>query len=226
MLLAYNSISFSSKTNLSNLKSALLIFIKNPELGKVKTRLAATIGEENALKVFNKLLENIHQKSVGVTADKILYYSSFIDENDNWENTIFQKKLQNQSPDLGQRMFSAFIEAQALGYTKALIVGSDIFEVTTQILDQGFELLENSETVIGPSHDGGYYAIGFNFQNIPSSDFLSNIFLNKKWSHQNVSAEAIDIINSYSLTCGFLPILNDIDTEEDLKKCQSLYNII
>jgi len=226
VLLAYESISFCTKTNLSILKSALLIFIKNPELGKVKTRLAATIGDENALKVFNKLLENIHQKSLGVSADKTVYYSSFIDENDIWENEIFQKKIQNQSPDLGQRMFSAFKEAQTSGYTKALIVGSDIFEVTTQILDHGFELLENSDTVIGPSPDGGYYAIGFNFQNIHSSDFLHKIFLNKTWSHQNVSADAIDVINSYSLTCGFLPTLNDIDTEEDLKKNPDLYNII
>lgn len=208
------------------MKPTLLIFIKNPELGKVKTRLAATIGNEKALKVFNKLLENIHQKSVSVSADKTVYYSSFIDENDTWENAIFQKKLQNQSPDLGQRMFSAFKEAQNSGYTKALIIGSDIYEVTTQILDDGFELLENSDAVIGPSYDGGYYAIGFNFQNISSPDFLPNIFLNKTWSHQNVSADAIDVISSFSLTCGFLPTLNDIDTEEDLKKFQDLYNII
>lgn len=207
------------------MKPALLIFIKNPELEKVKTRLAATIGNEKALKVFNILLENIHQKTLLVTADKILYYSSFIDENDIWESKIFQKKIQNQSTDLGQRMFSAFKEAQTSGYTKALIIGSDIFEVTTQILELGFELLENSDTVIGPSHDGGYYAIGFNFQKIASPDFLQKIFLNKCWSHENVSAEALGVIESYSLSCGFLPTLHDIDTEDDLKKYPILYNI-
>lgn len=207
------------------MKPALLIFIKNPQLGKVKTRLAATIGNEKALKVFNKLLENIHQKTLLVTADKILYYSSFIDENDIWESKIFQKKIQNQSTDLGQRMFSAFKEAQTSGYTKALIIGSDIFEVTTQIIELGFELLENSDIVIGLSHDGGYYAIGFNFQKIASPDFLQKIFLNKSWSHENVSADALAVINSYSLSCSFLPTLHDIDTEDDLKKYPILYNI-
>jgi rSAM/selenodomain-associated transferase 1 len=205
--------------------SALLIFIKNPELGKVKTRLATTIGDDKALEVFKKLLVNIHDKSLNVQADKLLFYSSFIDENDIWENDIFHKKLQNQSPNLGQRMLSAFEKAKENGYSKALIVGSDIFEVSTEILNQGFGYLENAETVLGPSHDGGYYAIGFNFKKIHSPKFLQDVFLNKTWSHQNVAQEALEIIKSYSYTCNFLPILSDIDTEEDLKNFPDLYNI-
>ena len=206
--------------------NALIIFIKNPELGKVKTRLAATIGNEKALAIFRRLLENIHSKSKLIKADKLLFCSTFIDQDDIWENDIFHKKLQNQSPDLGQRMLSAFMEAQDLGYSKALIVGSDIYEVSTEILQNGFELLEDTETVIGPSHDGGYYAIGFNFEKIHSFDFLQHIFLNKTWSHENVAQQALDVINSYSYTCNFLPTLSDIDTEEDLKNFPDLYNIL
>jgi rSAM/selenodomain-associated transferase 1 len=207
------------------LNSALLIFIKNPELGKVKTRLAATIGDEKALEVFKKLLVNIHEKSLNVKADKLLFYSSFIDENDIWENDIFHKNLQNQSTDLGQRMLSAFEKAKQMGYSKALIVGSDIYEVSTEILNAGFQHLENSETVLGPSHDGGYYAIGFNFKKIHSPNFLQDVFLNKTWSYEHVAQEAIEVINSYSYTCNYLPILSDIDTEEDLKNFPNLYNI-
>jgi rSAM/selenodomain-associated transferase 1 len=208
------------------LNSALLIFIKNPELGKVKTRLAATIGDEKALEVFKKLLINIHDKSLNVQAEKLLFYSSFIDERDIWENDIFHKNLQNQSPDLGQRMLSAFEKAKEMGYSKAIIVGSDIYEVTTEILNQGFEYLENSETVLGPSNDGGYYAIGFNFEKINSDTFIQNIFLNKTWSHENVAHEALEDINSFSYACNFLPTLSDIDIEEDLKKFSDLYNIL
>jgi rSAM/selenodomain-associated transferase 1 len=208
------------------LNPALLIFIKNPELGKVKTRLAATIGNEKALEVFKKLLVNIHDKSLNVQVDKLLFYSNFIDETDIWENDTFHKKLQNQSLDLGQRMLSAFEDAQVSGYSKALIVGSDIYEISTEILQKGFELLEDSETVIGPSLDGGYYAIGFNFEKINSPDFLQKIFLNKTWSHEHVAQEAIEVINSFSYTCKFLPTLSDIDTEEDLKNFPDLYNIL
>jgi rSAM/selenodomain-associated transferase 1 len=208
------------------LNSALLIFIKNPELGKVKTRLAATIGDEKALEVFKKLLINIHDKSLNVQAEKLLFYSSFIDERDIWENDIFHKNLQNQSPDLGQRMLSAFEKAKEMGYSKAIIVGSDIYEVTTEILNQGFEYLENSETVLGPSNDGGYYAIGFNFEKINSDTFIQNIFLNKTWSHENVAHEALEVINSFSYACNFLPTLSDIDIEEDLKNFSDLYNIL
>lgn len=208
------------------MKSALLIFIKNPELGKVKTRLAATIGNEKALEIFQKLLVNIHDKSLKVMADKFLFYSSFVDQNDIWENDIYNKYLQNQSPDLGQRMLSAFEQARDLGYSKALIVGSDIYEVNTEILNKGFESLENAETVLGPSHDGGYYAIGFNFEKINSDTFLQDIFLNKTWSHEHVAQEALGVINSFSYTCNLLPTLNDIDTEEDLKIFPDLYNIL
>lgn len=208
------------------MKSALLIFIKNPELGKVKTRLAATVGNEKALEIFQKLLVNIHDKSLKVMADKFLFYSSFVDQNDIWENDIYNKYLQNQSPDLGQRMLSAFEQARDLGYSKALIVGSDIYEVNTEILNKGFESLENAETVLGPSHDGGYYAIGFNFEKINSDTFLQDIFLNKTWSHEHVAQEALGVINSFSYTCNLLPTLNDIDTEEDLKIFPDLYNIL
>ena len=207
------------------MKSALLIFVKNPELGKVKTRLAATIGDEKALKVFKKLLVNIHDKSLNVKADKLLFYSTFVDQNDIWENEVFSKFVQNQSPDLGQRMLSAFEEARDLGYAKAIIVGSDIYDVSTEILQEGFELLEDAETVLGPSHDGGYYAIGFNFEKIQSPKFLHDVFLNKIWSHEHVTQEAIEVINSYWFTCNFLPVLSDIDTEKDLKKIPDLYNI-
>lgn len=101
------------------MKSALLIFIKNPELGKVKTRLAATIGNEKALEVFKKLLVNIHDKSLNVQADKLLFYSTVVDQNDIWENDVFNKYVQNPSPDLGQRILSAFEEARTLGYSKS-----------------------------------------------------------------------------------------------------------
>ncbi len=205
---------------------ALLIFIKNPELGKVKTRLAATIGNEKALEVFKKLLVNIHDKSLKVQADKLLFYSSFIDQSDIWENDVFNKRIQNQSPDLGQRMLSAFEDARSLGYSKVLIVGSDIYEVSAEILKRGFDMLENAETVIGPSHDGGYYAIGFNFEKINSDTFLQNLFLNKTWSHEHVAQEALEVINSYSYACKFLPTLSDIDTEKDLKNFPDLYNIL
>jgi uncharacterized protein len=204
--------------------NALLIFIKNPELGKVKTRLAASIGDEKALWVFNQLLEHIHNVSKNVSAHKLLFYSSFVNQSDIWEREIYKKHLQIQSTDLGERMYSAFKEAQFFGYKKAVIVGSDIFEVTTDMLNKGFDLLQQSDVIIGPSFDGGYYAIGFNFETITNLDFLKSIFLNKTWSHNKVAQNALEIIEKFNYKYSFLPTLNDIDSEEDLKKYSSLYN--
>ena len=206
------------------MKSALIIFIKNPILGKVKTRLAATIGDEKALLIFHYLLNHTFQITKDLEVDKYLFYSDFIEINDFWPNEIYQKRLQNQSSDLGERMFSAFKELVDRGYQKIVIIGSDIFENTSKIIQSSFDFLSSTQTVIGKAVDGGYYAIGFNFEKIDSETFLQKIFLNKTWSHELVATVALSVIDSFSFTCNFLPTLTDIDTEKDLKLFSSLYN--
>ena len=90
------------------MENALIIFIKNPQLGKAKTRLAATLGKEKALEIYLFLLAHTRQVAEACNTEKHLYYSEFIDEQDDWSNNIFQKHLQDQNPDLGQKMNKAF----------------------------------------------------------------------------------------------------------------------
>ncbi|MBC7556500.1 MAG: glycosyltransferase, partial [Chryseobacterium sp.] len=87
-------------------ENALIIFVKNLVIGQVKTRLAATLGNDAAMKIYKQLLVSVHQNIQEVNADKIVFYSTFI-ENDIWENNLFQKKIQNGN-DLGERMKNAF----------------------------------------------------------------------------------------------------------------------
>src|SRR5690554_950545 len=90
-------------------KKALIIFTRNPELGKCKTRLAKTIGDENALEVYKFLLSHTASIAEQVKADRYVFYSENIIKDDLWDIGTFRKKLQN-GDDLGQRMKNAFVE--------------------------------------------------------------------------------------------------------------------
>ena len=189
------------------MKSALIIFVRNPEAGKVKTRLAKTVGVDQALHIYEELLQHTHQITKDLQCDKFVFYADRINENDLWENHIYQKRLQRGS-GLGDRMLEAFVDLFMMRYTKIQIIGSDCYELTTGIIETGFEKLNEKDVVIGPSADGGYYLLGTN-------QIITELFYNKEWGTGKVLPATMEDINKLSLTCFELPQLRDIDTEED-----------
>ena len=192
---------------------ALLIFTRNPELGKVKTRLAKTIGNEKALTVYKDLLLHTRNETQAIDCDKFVFYDSEIVENDIWSGTSYQKKLQSNG-DLGQRMHDAFKTLFEMGYSNCIIVGSDLFDLKAIIIETAFKELLNHEVVIGPAEDGGYYLLG-----LKKDDHA--IFQNKDWGTASVfKATMRDLENK---KVGLLDTLNDIDTFEDLER--SSYDI-
>lgn len=194
-----------------NKKRLLIIFVKNPELGKCKTRLAATIGDEKALNFYKNMLKRTKEVAEKVGADKAIYYSSFIDGKDLWPNQPpFYKFLQNQNPDLGIKMQSAFEEAFQDGYESVCIIGSDCYALDEKAIEQAFNALENHDVVLGPSNDGGYYLLGMN-------QLHPELFKNKEWSTESVAPETIQDFKSLNLKYSLLEELTDIDNEEDLK---------
>ena len=189
-------------------EKVLLIFIRNPELGKVKTRLAATIGNGNALKVYEELLRYTQQITENLPFRKVLYYADEVLEKDRWPNNVFGKKLQT-SGDLGQKMLSAFTETFASGAEQVVLIGSDCYELTSEILEEAFRQLENHDAVIGPAADGGYYLVGFSRLN-------PGVFQNKTWSTATVFQETIQDLKQAGYSYFTLPELNDVDEEKDL----------
>ena len=113
--------------------NTLLVFIRNPQPGKVKTRLARTVGDEEALRIYHILLERTRTAALGVQAERWLFYSDFIDKNDDWPEADFSKKMQTNG-DLGGRMEQAFRTAFEAGAKKAVIIGSDCPELTGGLL--------------------------------------------------------------------------------------------
>jgi rSAM/selenodomain-associated transferase 1 len=188
-------------------KNLILIFTRNPERGKVKTRLAASIGKENALEIYIQLLEHTKKVALETPYDKQVLYSEEINHADIWESSFFQKKLQVGS-DLGARMHHAFQQGFADGYEKIVIIGSDLIALDSSDIIAAIENLSDNDIVIGPAEDGGYYLLGM--KKIPN-----NLFSNKEWGTDTVLKDTLlDIAN---LKYHLLQEKNDIDTYEDIK---------
>ena len=195
-------------SSLITILNVLLIFIRNPQLGKVKTRLARTMGAVEALRIYKLLLERTRRAAAGVLAERWLYYSDFIPAKDEWPETDFYKKIQHPG-DLGVRMESAFREAFAAGAAKAIIIGSDCPDLSGVILQQAFDALDHADFVIGPTPDGGYYLLGMKL-------LESSVFHDIEWSTETVRSTTIAKIHAAGLSCAELPVLSDLDTEEDV----------
>jgi len=189
------------------MNKAVLIFVKNIIEGRVKTRLAATLGNEAAMNIYRQLLQHAHDVIKNIDADKIVFYSDVIEE-DRWNNDQFKKELQ-QGIDLGKRMENAFIHAFETGYDSVIIIGTDCPEINKNILETAFKELNDFDIVIGPATDGGYYLLGM-------KKLHSFLFKNMKWSTSTVFKDTIERCNAGQLSYFLLPELSDIDEEKDL----------
>lgn len=197
-------------------KNALIIFTRNPELGKCKTRLAATIGNEAALEIYKVLLQHTAKISTGVKADKFVFYSEKIRENDVWDPAVFRKKVQHGN-DLGIRMENAFHELFALGYERVAIIGSDMYDLTSEDINNAFTTLASHDYVVGPAQDGGYYLLGM--KTIPPS-----LFKNKVWGTDTVLKATIADLKNESIT--LLAEKNDVDYYEDIKDVETFQQFL
>ena len=188
-------------------KNLLLIFTRNPEFGKVKTRLARDIGHQASLDIYKFLLAHTAKICTPLDTEKAVYYSEEIPNDDLWNATVFQKKKQ-VGEDLGERMQNAFAEGFNLGYSKIIIIGSDLYDIETKDLEQAFKVLNNHEVVIGPAEDGGYYLLGM-------KQLYPKLFKNKNWGTATVLQDTINELkkSNYKL----LEKRNDVDLYSDIK---------
>lgn len=197
-------------------KKALIIFTRNPELGKVKTRLAKSVGDESALEIYKFLLKHTVAITKNLNVDKYVFYSENIHRDDIWNPEIFRKKLQTGT-DLGEKMQNAFSELFEMGYEKVLIVGSDIFELDQSDIENAFEVLQTTETVIGPATDGGYYLLGM-------KELNATIFQNKNWGTSTVLEETLADLRQKKYV--LLEERNDVDYFEDIKEIDAFQQFL
>lgn len=192
-------------------KNVIIVFQKNLILGKVKTRLAKTIGNEEALNIYKSLIRTTYSElSKLKDADIVVYLSDYVEE------LPFDIKGKNYSIfaqhglDLGERMKHAFEETFALGYEKCLIIGTDCPELSMKEMQSAIDNLSNHDVVFGPAEDGGYYLMG-------KKKLIPSLLQGINWSTDEVLSKSIEKIEKENLTLKLLERLGDIDTEKDWK---------
>ena len=187
----------------------LIVILKNPVLGKAKTRLAVSIGDEKALEVYRLLCEHTLRVAELADCDVTLFFS---DHNEEAIGSVsldgFRQKIQ-EGNGLGARMKNAFKEVKAKGASSVVIIGSDCPLINPEILHQAFAHLALSDFVIGPATDGGFYLMGMN-------ELHDELFLNT-YSHSEVRKETLSAADHIGLASSVMQELSDLDTVEDLE---------
>jgi rSAM/selenodomain-associated transferase 1 len=183
----------------------LIIFLRFPEVGKVKSRLAETLGHETAFKIYLELSEITLQLAKSVTIPVYLFYTGGLpDFKDRYPTFHY---LQQAEGDLGEKMMDAF-QYVLDRHHKAIIIGSDCPYISNTDLFLAIELQDTHDVVLGPSTDGGYYLLGCKKMHPLLFDSIA-------WSTSSVLDQTIEKIKQSGLSYSLLQTLSDIDTEED-----------
>ena len=186
-------------------KNALIIFARKPELGKVKTRLAATIGNKKALEIYIKLLTHTRTIAEAANAEPFVFLTETT-ENNFWDTFSCELQLGNT---LGERMLDAFSFILKKNYNKCIIIGSDCPKLSVEIVNTAFNYLDENDAVIGAAQDGGYYLLGI-------KKLIPALFRNKEWSTSNVFSQTIFDFENEKISYRTLPTLHDLDEEKDI----------
>jgi rSAM/selenodomain-associated transferase 1/rSAM/selenodomain-associated transferase 2 len=194
------------KTNAS-----VILFVKYPVEKKVKTRLAKRIGNKKAVNIYSLLAENVVKniQRLKNTYNYIFYSEESEKEKiKNWIKGGYFYAPQKGN-GLGEKMSNAFKLVFGHGATKVLIVGTDIPDVSTDVIEEAIRVLDQYDVVIGPSPDGGYYLLGM-------KKFTPELFENITYSTNTVFEDTIEKMKTKNLSYTTLETLEDIDTESEL----------
>lgn len=194
--------------------SAVIIFMRAPLPGKVKTRLAKTIGDEKAAEFYRMCAQTTiaEIRQLDSDVEKYIFFdeSADVSQVDCPVDPGFMVAIQ-EGQSLGQRLSNTFKRVLDNGVQKAVIVASDVPDLSSGIIREAISSLEDSDVVIGPCYDGGYYLIGM-------KKLYRELFRGIFWGTEQVCQQTLVAAKESGLTVGQLPILIDIDTEEDLRR--------
>jgi rSAM/selenodomain-associated transferase 1 len=196
----------------------LLVFARLPERGRVKTRLAAAIGDERALAVYEAMLADVLAavgESSAETEIEVLWAPTENADGDSLRRAFGDRSLAMQTgATLGDRMSMAFSERFFFHRTQKIVaIGVDEPRLTRELIDHAFALLDSCEWVVGPATDGGYYLIGCR-----SAAFDTSIFDGIAWGTADVLSATVAKIADAGATLATLPERSDIDVAEDLDR--------
>lgn len=191
----------------------VLLFVKSPRCGWVKTRLAGQLGAEFAAEVYKHFVIDTLEMLGNLSCDLRIFFDPLRDEEKfkRWLGSMYSYVPQ-QGGNLGQKMENAFRHVFAEGFSKAVVIGSDAPDLPAGFIESALRVLDFYDTVVGPADDGGYYLLGFSKQS-----FLPDAFEKITWSSSSVCTQTLSVLEKHSRTFYLLPQWCDVDTLADLR---------
>lgn len=196
----------------------LIIFTRYPEVGKTKTRMIYELGKEGAALLQKNLTEHTLMNLEDLPNINLTIYFSGGNYNlmqewlGNGLNFVEQKE-----GNLGYKMQSAFADSFNNQNERVVLIGIDCPDLNINIINDAFSKLKNSDLVLGPAADGGYYLIGL-------SRYIPELFINIDWGTSEVFKQTQKIANQLNLKSCNLPLLADVDHPEDLPIWEKYFN--
>lgn len=196
----------------------LLVFARLPELGRVKTRLAAQLGDERTLAIYEAMLRDTLEsigRPDGELEIEVLWAPTPNATGESLRRSFgdFMTSMQSGAL-LGDRLSMAFTERFFFHQTRKIVaIGVDDPLLPRRIIDDAFGLLESCEWVIGPASDGGYYLIGSR-----SASFDTEVFTGVEWGTSSVLTATMARIRNWNNTVALLPERSDIDDAQGLRR--------
>ncbi|OPY89292.1 MAG: 2-phospho-L-lactate guanylyltransferase [Syntrophus sp. PtaU1.Bin208] len=191
----------------------ILLFVKHPEPGRVKTRLEPLLGKEDVARLYCCFVLDLLETLAGTGYPLGVFYDP--PEKKEALVSLFGEGCEyrpQEGADLGERMKNAFKSAFAEGMASVVLIGSDLPDLPGPVLREAFSLLEMTDGVLGPSVDGGYYLVGFR-----KEGFFPDVFNGISWSTDSVFSETMRRFSAAGRTVALLPRGRDLDRPEDLR---------
>ena len=201
---------------MNDLKTTVLIleFAKYPQPGHVKTRLAASLGSEEACRIYDAMAQKTHHellKLQGQGEARVIVYADGAgrEKISGWLRGAYDTWLQPDG-DLGARLEYAFCKAFEMGFQPVMAVGTDCPGLTAEKIQEAVGQLKRFDVVIVPATDGGYVLIGTNA-------FQPDLFRQITWSSDRVLEQTLQQAKVKNMSVALLGPETDVDTIEDLK---------
>ena len=198
---------------MNHCNTCLLLFVKSPIKGQVKTRLAAETDGDFEVELYKCFVDDMISlvENFDVHLEICCYPVNMKSAFSEWlgEQHCYKPQTGN---NLGEKLRNAFGNAFEEGFSNVVAIGSDSPDLPVNYLTESFEVLAEQDTVIGPANDGGYYLIGFS-----KEGFIPEVFDNISWSTDSVFEQTVSILKQHDRKMHLLPLWYDVDTIEDLK---------
>ncbi len=192
------------------MKDTLIIFVKEPKKGKVKTRLQKTVSQEDSVGLYKAFLKDTLDIGKRIKCEKIIAYDSQAEPlrlRRIFKNFKFYKQ---KGRDLGKRMHNAFKFAKDKNSSKTIIIGSDSPDLPPCFIERAFHKLDKSDVALGPSRDGGYYLIGL-------KNVCPGLFKSVKWSSGKALDKTVENARGLKKSLSILKEWHDVDDPESLE---------